>query len=133
MKYKKLLMTLVAMLFICIGTGIASVLLITHRFERIEQGSIFQILIGRELRSVPAAQGAVEVYFQSYPADGTSRGIDIVKIKFDGENDFYKQAIDHFVKLGYVPDKSSPYRLFRGEDEFTIEQRESYLEISKFF
>jgi len=131
-KFKRPLSALVATCFaaglLAIGVGV----LITHRFEHIDSGSLLRFLVDSELREAPVGGAGTEFFYTSYPADGTARGMDRVLVKAGDGAAPREQLVRYFIERGYGFEAGSEMRLRRGEDEVLIEKRGEYWEVSKY-
>lgn len=124
-----------ALLAVCIAAGLLAIgagVLITHRFERIDSGSVLRLLVDRELRDAPMGGAGTEFFYTSYPADGTARGMDRLLVKAGDGAGPREQLVRYFVERGYVFEAGSEMRLRRGQDEVVIEKRGGYWEVSKY-
>lgn len=114
-----------------IGLGVASALIaffITHQFENINNTSILKLVVDSEIRNLPVA--GANITYKSYPVDGTSRSVNSVKMRVGDQDASYTLTVSYFVSLGYRQEKR--FELSRNGDEITIEQSDSYLEVTKF-
>ncbi len=114
-----------------IGLGVASALiafLITHQFENISNSSILKLVVDSEIRNLPVA--GVNITYKSYPVDGTSRSVNSIKMRVDNQDALYTLTVSYFVSLGYH--QENRFDLSRNGDEITIEQSDSYFEVTKF-